>query len=171
MISWSSQIWFLSPLKFFFYVFVFFSSKVQVRTSFYFLYYYFCSYMCFLSMPLFFVTETWWKWNQVILLYSLSILFLSLKLVVYGNLLSWLFCYYHFFVWVPFEYYNTFLGALSEWYYMTRHHNTGIIPVFDATYQSDNRISTTCYPLHDTLSTCIEGLLIYNMASGCKILL
>jgi len=88
MISWSSQIWFLSPLKFFFYVFVFFSSKVQVRTSFYFLYYFFCSYMCFLSMPLFFVTETWWKWNQVISLYSLSISFLSFKLVVRGNLLS-----------------------------------------------------------------------------------
>jgi len=45
MISWSSQIWFLSPLNFFFYVFVFFSSKVQVRTSFYFLYYFFCSYV------------------------------------------------------------------------------------------------------------------------------
>ena len=106
MISWSSQIWFISPLKFFFYVFVFFSSKVQVRTSFYFLYYFFCSYMCFLSMPLFFVTETWWKWNQVISLYSLSILFLSLELVVHGNLLSWHFCYYHFLVWVPHECYN-----------------------------------------------------------------
>jgi len=38
--------------------------------------------MCFLSIPLFFVTETWWKRNQVISLYSLSISFLSLKLVV-----------------------------------------------------------------------------------------
>jgi len=41
MISWSSQIWFLSPLKFFFYIILFFSSKVHVWTSFYLLYFIF----------------------------------------------------------------------------------------------------------------------------------
>jgi len=43
--------------------------------------------------------------------------------------------------------------------------------VFDATYPSRNCISTTCYPVQDLLSTCIEGLLIYTMANGFKVLL
>jgi len=43
--------------------------------------------------------------------------------------------------------------------------------VLDATYPSGNCISTTYYPLPDVLSTCIEGLLIYSVASGFKILL
>ena len=40
--------------------------------------------------------------------------------------------------------------------------------VFDATYPAVNCISSTCYPLQDVLSTCIEGLLIYTVASGFK---
>jgi len=43
--------------------------------------------------------------------------------------------------------------------------------VLDETYPSGNCISTIYYPPQDVLLTCIEGLLIYTVASGFKILL
>jgi len=42
------------------------------------------------------------------------------------------------------------------------------IPVFDATYAPRNQISAICSPLQDAQSTCIEGLLIYNVASALR---
>ena len=47
---------------------------------------------------------------------------------------------------------------------------TDTIRVFNATYPSRNYISTICYPFLDVVSTCIEGQLIYTVASDSKIL-
>ena len=114
MISWPSQIWFLSPLKFFFYVFIFvlkpgtspdFFILSLLFLLFLYVFYFNAFVLCYRGL-----VEVGPSHLTIWLVYIVPVI----QLAVRGNLLSRLFCYYHFFLRVPIAYYNNNYSSETE---------------------------------------------------------